>query len=214
MDGRSTAMSPETDDRFDRLAGASALAAATLSLIYALAFVLLKSDQIAAGALLAGGLLSTVALLGFYGRVRAAGMLAMLGLFLGLVGTIGAAIHGAYDLAVILGPETDVPAIFPGSVVGPNPVDPRGFLTFGVAGLGVLVLSSAAMMVDRLPRTLLYLGVAFGILLVVIYLGRLIILDSNNVLVLGPAALAGVVVGPLWYGWVGWLLLNGRASST
>ena len=213
MDDRSTAVSPAADERFDRLAGASALAAAALSLIYALAFVVLKSDQIAAGALMAGGLFSAVALLGVYGWVRAAGRLAVVGLVFGLVGTMGAAIHGAYDLAVILGPTTDVPAIFPGPVAGPNPVDPRGFLTFGVAGLGVLLLSWAGSTVRGFPRLLVYLGAVLGLLLVVIYLGRLYILDANNPLVLGPAAITGVIVSPLWYAWMGWLLLKRRASS-
>ena len=52
-----------------------------------------------------------------------------------------------------------------------------------------------------------------GALLVVIYLGRLIILDPANPLVLGPAAISGLVVGPAWYAWLGWLLFTGRALS-
>jgi hypothetical protein len=47
----------------------------------------------------------------------------------------------------------------------------------------------------------------------VIYLGRLIILDPNNILVLGPAALAGVIVSPLWYAWLGYHLLTDHSVS-
>jgi hypothetical protein len=115
---------------------------------------------------------------------------------------LGAAIHGAYDLAVVLHPEAAGPA---GN--GPFPVDPRGFLTFGVAGLGVLLLSMAGMNIARLPRNLLYLGALLGILLVLIYLSRLIVLDPTSYLVLGPAAI-GAVVSVVWYGWLGWLLLR------
>ena len=203
MDDPTTAMHPEADERFDRLAGMAAIGGAALSLIYAVAFVVLKSAPLAALALMAGGILSAVALFGVYQRLKPAGALAALGLILGLAGTMGAAIHGAHDLAVVLHPEDPRPT-------GPFPVDPRGFLTFGVAGLGVLVLAWAGLIIDRFPRTLLYLGLLFGVLLVLIYLGRLIILDPTSILVLAPAALAGVIVGPLWYAWVGLQLLRRR----
>jgi hypothetical protein len=187
-------------ERFDRWAGYAALAAALAALVYAVAFVVLKNNGLSAVALLAGGILSAVALFGLYDRIRAAGSLATLGLVLGLAGTMGAAVHGAYDLANVL---------HPGTAVDPNPVDPRGFLTFGVAGLGLLVLSAAAWSIENLPRPLLYLGFALGVVLIVIYLGRLIILDPNNVLVLGPAAV-GALLSIAWYGWLGTILLRGR----
>ena len=197
---------PASDRSFDRMAGMAALAGAALSLIYAVAFVVLQKPLLSAVALMAGGVLSAVALFAVYQRVKPAGSLATLGLVLGLAGTMGAAVHGAYDLAVVLHPEAGA------ALTGPLPVDPRGFLTFGVAGLGVLVLSWAGLKVGGFPRSLLYLGLVFGLLLVLIYLGRLIILDPANILVLAPAALTGVIVSPVWYAWVGWLLLKGRSS--
>jgi hypothetical protein len=213
MDDRLTTDSSVAAGRFDRVTGMAAIAGALFSLLYAVAFVVLKSDQIAAGALMAGGLFSAVALIGLYERVKSSGGLATVGVVFGIAGTLGAAIHGAYDLAVILGPDVDVPAILPVPVVGPNFVDPRGFLTFGVAGLGVLILSWAALSVAFRSRSFAYLGFVLGALLVVIYLGRLFILDANNPLILGPGALASIVVGPLWYGWLGWMLLTGRSRG-
>jgi hypothetical protein len=54
-----------------------------------------------------------------------------------------------------------------------------------------------------------------GVVLVVIYLGRLIVLDPANPLVLGPAALGGIVVGPVWYAWLGYSLLSdARRAAT
>jgi hypothetical protein len=38
---------------------------------------------------------------------------------------------------------------------------------------------------------------------VLIYLGRLIVFDATNPLLLGPAALEGFIVNPLWYIWLG-----------
>ena len=50
-------------------------------------------------------------------------------------------------------------------------------------------------------------------MLVVIYLGRLIVLDANSMLVLGPAVL-GAVISPIWYGWLGYHLLTDKSSGT
>ena len=215
MDDRSAASTTAVDTRFDRWAGWAAVAAVVASLVYTVGFVggsrgFIDSNfgsLLASNGLTAGGLLSAVALFAVYARVRGAGPLATLGLVLALFGTIGAALHGAYDLANVLHPEAAGTA---GG--GPFPADPRGFLTFGVAGLGVLALSCAGLKGGRLPRNLLYLGLLFGVVLVVIYLGRLIVLDATSPLVLGPAVV-GAVISPIWYGWLAYLLLKGRAGS-
>ena len=125
--------------------------------------------------------------------------LVLLGLLFGFAGTLGATIHGAYDVANLLHA--------PGGVVDPMPVDPRGLLTFGISGLGVLALSWEALGNAALPRTLGWLGVALGLLLVVIYLGRLIVFDANSLLLLAPAGL-GAVISIAWYAMVGQELLR------
>lgn len=56
---------------------------------------------------------------------------------------------------------------------------------------------------EAAPRGLAYLGYVSGVLLVLIYLGRLIILSASNPLVLGPAAIEGFIVNPAWYIWLG-----------
>jgi hypothetical protein len=203
MDNQMMADSPVAE-RFDRLAGMAALASAAIALVYTVAFVILANALLASLALLAGSLLSAVALFAVFERVRRAGSIARLGLIFGLAGVLGAAVHGAYDLAVVIHPEAAGPD------GGPFPVDPRGFLTFGMAGLGVLLLSWAGLSFAGLARNLLYLGVLLGVMLVLIYLSRLIVLDPKSYLVLGPAAL-GAVVSVIWYGWLGWLLLKRTA---
>jgi hypothetical protein len=187
---------------FARLAGWSAILAGIDALTYAIAFVVLQADGLAAIALLAGGLLTLIAVLGLRDRLRdSAPRLADLGAVLGVVGALGASIHGAYDLANVVNPPTT-------SVDLPNAVDPRGFLTFGVSGLGVFILSWAALITGRLPRQLSWLGVALGILLVVVYLGRLIVLDATSPLILVPAAITGFLASPGFYVWLGRELLR------
>ena len=50
-------------------------------------------------------------------------------------------------------------------------------------------------------------------LLVIIYLARLIILSPASPLLLGPVLLAGFVVNPLWYIWLGVTLWRGSGRS-
>jgi hypothetical protein len=184
---------------FERFAGVCALGAALAGFLYSVAFVVLRSAELSALFLLCVGLLSTVALVGLYERVKGveAGF-ALLGLILAVVGGLGAAIHGGYDLANALHPPANP------NLDLPSQIDPRGLLTFGVTGLGLWTLARLiASRTSGLPRGLGYLGYLAGLLGVILYLGRLIVLDATSPLILGPALLAGFVVNPAFYVWLG-----------
>jgi hypothetical protein len=56
---------------------------------------------------------------------------------------------------------------------------------------------------DGLPRGLGYVGYLAGVLGVVLYLARLIVLDATSPLILAPALVAGFVVNPAFYVWLG-----------
>src|SRR5207247_1037109 len=81
-----------------------------------------------------------------------------------------------------------------------------GLLTFGCAGLSLFGLSCRLTRSPHFPRALGYLGYVLAALLVIIYLARLIILSPSNPAVLLPAALAGFIVNPAWYVWLGLVL--------
>jgi hypothetical protein len=116
------------------------------------------------------------------------------------VGATGAMVHGGYDLAnTVQPPVSDVLA----EASLPHPIDPRGLLTFAVSGLGLLVLSMQSRRSGTLPANLAALGMTVGVLLIVVYLGRLIVLDPTNPLVAAPAALTGLVLSPAFYIWLG-----------
>jgi hypothetical protein len=179
----------------------AALAAAAVGLLYSISFVLLSRYSPAAGSLLsalfllAGGFLAVVVFVGVYDRCRqATPALAVLFLVFGVAGGLGAAVHGGYDLANALHP----PALLPGDA--PNAIDPRGLLTFGVTGLAFLLIG---LLVGEGRGWLGYLA---GTLLIVVYLARLVVLSPTSPVVLGPAALAGFIVDPAFYIWLGlWL---------
>jgi hypothetical protein len=197
-----------TDPGLQRAAGLAALAAALVGLLYSLSFVVVSRLSPAAGALLSsfflllGGLFTIVALAGVYDRRRdALPALALLVVVLGSAGGLGAAVHGGYDLANAIHPPGSLPSDVP------NAVDPRGLLTFGVAGLALLL---AGRLVGSGLGRFAYLG---GALLILVYLARLIVLTPSNPIVLLPAALAGFVVNPAFYIWLGLWLLRPREGD-
>lgn len=194
---------------YQRLAGAAALLVGVGGLVYSVAFiggvVLSAAPElglaVASTALLVGGFLTLVVLVAIHAVVHGeAPELATLGLVLAAAGAVGASVHGGYDLANVLHPPvSDVLA----ANELPNPVDPRGLLTFGFAGAGLLVLAWLLRRSATVPRRLGDLGIAVGALLVIVYLGRLIVLDPTNPLVAGPAALVGFILSPAFYLWLG-----------
>jgi hypothetical protein len=201
---------------FARSAGLAAIAAGLAGLLYSISFVLVVRANEPLGAflsalfLLLGGLLSTAVYVGLHETVREvdAGFARWM-LVLGVAGGMGAAIHGAYDLANAINPPD---AATSAAQMLPSQIDPRGFLTFAVTGVAVLVASALIARARGWGTGVVWLGYLAGALLLVIYLGRLIVLDPASPLILVPAALAGFIVNPAWLIWVGIRLRGGAAG--
>jgi hypothetical protein len=156
------------------------------------------------------GALAIAAWLAIYLRLREtdAGF-ALLAVVLGLVGALGASIHGGYDLANAINP----PGLGLQQAADlPSQLDPRGIATFGFGGLGLAVTAWLITRTRTFPKALGYLGALSAFLLVVLYLGRLIILDPANPLILVPALLNGFIVGPVFYVWLGYDLWIGNRT--
>jgi len=194
---------------YERDAGSAAIVAGIAGIVYSVAFlggvVAGWAPQlgivVASVALMLGAVLSVAVLLAVYHRLGGDdAAVGLFGLILVVVGAAGALAHGGYDLAnAIHPPLTDVL----GDAQLPNPVDPRGLLTFGASGLGLLVLALLARRAGTLPRGLAKLGAVVGLLLMVVYLGRLIILTPTNPIVAAAAGLTGLVLSPAFYLWLG-----------
>lgn len=184
---------------FERFSGLCAILAGIIGLLYSISFVLLKNDLLIALFLMLGGVFSTAVLVAVYNRLKETeANFALWALFLSMAGAFGAIIHGGYDLANAINPTTANAAL----ANLPSSIDPRGLLTFGVAGLGIFVFSWLMGRSGQFPRALSYWGYLLAVLLVVLYLGRLIILDPKNPVVLVDALLSGFIVNPVWYMWL------------
>ena len=192
---------------FEKFAGWGAIFAGLSGFLYSISFIVLQDDLLSALFLMLGGLFSTSALTALYQRLRGTESgFALLGLLLSLSAALGSAIHGGYDLANALHPPDS-------STAGPNAIDPRGLLTFGVSGLGLFLLSWLLTQDIRYPKGLAYLGYLSAILMIVLYLGRLIILQATNLAIVVPALLEGFIVNPIWYVWLGLTFFRSQSPS-
>lgn len=185
---------------FERFAGWLSILAGIAGIAYAVAFVVLKDAGLSGLFLLLAPLLATGGLVAIFDRVRTVDIgFAVLALVLGIVGSLMASTHGAYDLANVLNPpalESDLPSA----------VDPRGYGTFGLTGIAVAILAWLAGRAPELPGWVRPLGLILGVVLVVTWLARLIVLDAASPLVLGPALVAGVLSPLFFLGLGAWLL--------
>lgn len=183
---------------FKSYSALNAYLAGLAGLAYAIAFVVLKDPFWSALFLLLGGLLAIPVMVALYGRLHVVEPnFALIVLVLGVTGAIGTAIHGGYDLAnVINPPQGPMPNL-------PHPVDPRGLLAFGITGIALLKISWLMGKSQQFGKGLSLLGYLSGILLLVIYLARLIILDPTKPILLYTVLLEGFIVNPLWYLWLG-----------
>jgi hypothetical protein len=196
---------------YERFAGGCAIAVGIGALAYAVVFAILVTAEpptwvagLWSFLLMVGGLVSVPVMVALFHRLRVvdAGF-AMLALLIGVTGAVGSAIHGGFDLANDIRPPVE-----PVPTGVPNAIDPRGLLTFGFTALALLVVSWLILRGGQLPRGLGSLGLLSAGLLLLIYLGRLIAYDPKNPVLLVAALLAGLVVNPAWWIWVGTSLLR------
>lgn len=193
---------------FERFAGYCAVLAGIAGLLYSVAFIILRSGLLSALFLLLGGLFGTAGLTALYDRLRGTdSAFAFWGFLFALVGVIGSAIHGGYDLSNALHPPTTA------DLDMPNPIDPRGLLTFGFAGIGLFVFSWLILRGGNFSKNFGYLSYLSAILMLVLYLGRLIVLQATSLVIVIPALLEGFIVNPIWYIWLGAILLRSGKNS-
>jgi hypothetical protein len=198
---------------FNRFAGLFAMLTGAGIFLYSIAFVVISRGpsaalgaQLSALFLMLSGLLAAPALVGLYQRLRQTSEgFALLALGLGLAGALGSALHGGYDLANIINPAAAAAA-----TGGPSQIDPRGLLTFGVAGLAVVIFAWLMRQAGGFPPVLSYVGYVLAVLLVIIYLATLMGVKFTNPVLFVPALLAGFIANPVWYVWLGLALQRGK----
>lgn len=195
-------------ESFERFAGASSILAGVAGFLYALSFIFLRDVLLTAIFLTLLGAFAIAGLLAVYFRLRETdNAFALFALLFMLVGAIGSSIHGGYDLANAVNPPS---AALQQNAALPSQADPRGLATFGFGGVGLFVAAWLIVRGGQLPKGLGYVGYLSAFLLLVLYLGRLIILDPSNPIIAYSALLNGFIISPVLYVWLGLSLWSGK----
>jgi hypothetical protein len=204
---------------FERFGGLCAFIAGLGGLGYSVSFVIISqsapdvSNVLSPLFLMLGGLLGSAAMLALYQRLRETeATFALWAALLGVVAALGSALHGGYDLANAINPPALSASFHTDLNTLPSQIDPRGLMTFGVTGLAFLIVAWLMVRGGQFPRTLGYLGYVLAILLLIVYLGRLILLQPSNPVLLGAAALTGFLLAPIWYIWLGLVLWRSQPA--
>jgi hypothetical protein len=194
-------------DSLQRTAGLAALLAALGGILYGYFFVIVGNVALASALLMLGGLLLTLIVVALGSSLEEVNRpLARWAIGVGSLGAVLSVIHGGYDLANQIHS--------PGASAGefPNPADPRGLATFGLTGIAVLILGRLMSRSADYPRGLAGAGQALGLIMIVIYLGRLIILDPSNPVV-RVALTLGVIANTVFLVWIGRHWLSGGTPN-
>lgn len=190
---------------FDRFAGTSAILVGLGGLVYGVLFgaIVLGASRpvritwLAVGLL--GALLTTPVLVALYYRLRDTNRgFALLALLLGLAAALGQFENSALGLGSAVTPEIGLEG---------EPSDPFGAFRFGLAGVALFIVGWLIRQGGALPRGLGSLAAAGGVLLVLVYLGRLTgVIDPATEVTTLPPLLYGLVVHPVFYVWLGVVL--------
>jgi hypothetical protein len=190
---------------FDRFAGTSAILVGVGGLLYGILFgaIVLGAGRGVAIAWLSlglgGALLGTPVAVALYYRLRQTDRgFALLALLLGLAAALGQLENSAIGLGKALTPEIGEAG---------TPSDPFGVFRFGLAGVALFIVGWLTVRGGALPRGLGYLAEIGGVLLVLVYLGRLFgVIDPATRITVLPPVLYGVVIHPVFYVWLGMVL--------
>jgi hypothetical protein len=184
---------------FNRTAIAAAYLSGAAALAYSLTFGYYVrrganwAQYTSSGLLVAGGLVGLPVLVALYQRLRFADEgFALIALVIALAAAFGSTLHGAHDVAIFANPDRAGDA-----AAFPNFTDPRGFATFALFGLGLVMLSVLVRSVGFRARTSV-VGVITGLSTIVVYIGRVTVLDPQRWWVATAAIASGVVGLPLW----------------
>lgn len=198
------------DRSFERFGGLSAIIVGALSIVYAVFFLFVSRQSEAVGALgswivlAISGIFSSAAFVALYQRLRPASEgFALWGLVLGLFSSFATLMHGGYQVQLLLGLSSaaqDRQALIEAARMLPSQIDPAGLGTFGIVGLASLLFGMLIVKSGRLPRSLGYLALVNGVLLITLYLATV---ANSQALILLSGGLTSVILGPIFWIWLG-----------
>lgn len=200
-------------DLYRRFAGLAALATAAAGIVFTVTFAIAVRDGehwalwASSITLIVGALVAIPVVLALADQLGTREpQFARLGLVFGLVATVGSALHGAWDTAVLANP-LDHPDV-------PSYTDARGFATFAMTAAAFVIFGWLILRGSDIPRLVGQLALLAAVLLLVIYFGRLIVLNPKRPVIKWVAVVSGLVVSPAFYLAYARSLLTRRSEAT
>jgi len=201
-------------DPFGKFGGVSAILVGVLSILFA-AFWALERRPVPMApygkwlTFALSGLFSSAAYVALYERVKSSSPgYALWGLVLGVAASFAILIHGGFETLLFhktVQAEGGRRAIFTAAKLVPSQVDPTGLATFFVVGIVSFVFSWLILQSGTLPGVFGRLGIANGVLLWTVFVASA---ADIRWLVLASGGLTLIVVGPIWWIWLGSLLMK------
>jgi hypothetical protein len=197
------------DSSFNRYASVAALITGILSILYAVFFLGVTRASAYAGTLGswiilgATAFFAAAAYVGLYQRLneRTAGF-SLYAMLFGVMAAFAMLQHGAFE-AIELFRRGAVDS----ALGAPSQVDAAGLASFGVVGVVAFLWGWLIVKTNALPRNLGYAGMFNAFLLVVLFFATVV---GSQPLILLSGGLTSVIVGPIWWIWLGRALASQR----
>jgi hypothetical protein len=199
----------------NKFGGFSAILVGILSILYAVFYLVIARQAEYLGTygswliLALSGLFSGAAYVALYRRVAPVNDgVALWALLLGFGASFATLQHGAYQAMLVSRMRAaEAPQREALQVVNrlPSQVDPAGLATFLVVGVVAFLFSWLILSTNALPRPLGYVGIFNAFILVVLYFASA---GGLQRLILISGGLTSVIVGPIWWIWLGLALLR------
>jgi hypothetical protein len=203
------------DSTFHKFGGTCAIIVGIFSIVYAISYLLVSRAAPELGltaswiVLAASGLFSSAAYVAIYEQVKGSNSgLALWGVLLGVGASLATLAHGGYEALLIKATVAADPATQTQLTAiqgAPSQADPGGLMTFFMAGVVTFVFSVLITRSSSLPRTLGTLGMVNAVVLVILYLATVFQVQT---LILVSGGLTSVILGPIWWIWLGRRLMS------
>ena len=196
---------------FNRFGGMCAVIVGLLSILYAVFYLVIARQSEFIGSLgswvilATSGIFSSAAYVALYWRIsgQSENGFTLWALLLGEMSAFATLMHGGHQALLTSALRTADPAtrlLIENVYMLPAEVDPAGLATFGTVGVVAALFSWQILHTGALSRSLGYVGLFNAFLLVVLYAATAANLQP---LILLSGGLTALIVGPVWWIWVG-----------
>jgi hypothetical protein len=209
MRGSDSGLRPETGTGSERLGAVLAALVAVGGFVYGVLFVLVArgtTDAVVRTWLVTGilgGLVAAGAFVALFERIKVADpLVATWALVVGVAGALGQTLNASVTLGYdVTGTSGSTP-------------DPLGILRFAFTGIALVLFGWVMTRDATIPRALSGVGVVGGVLLVIMYVGRVAgFITPVNKYTLIPPFLYGLVVHPVFYLWLSRVLWSAPSDG-